>query len=230
MNNPLEGFSRPQKVKMPLAWKVASGVFAIAIAIAAGHYGQKWLENQSGDQLRPAEVVTLSANNVAGEDKERAVFLDGLTLPGFVKAFNGHAKFDQEPLIEIQGCEQTGIPHSRKKAFACTTGGNTFLDGVVKEDGTLQHISVSGKPASTDDLHRYRRASGYLVRAAKGGSILGVGTVVSELLGATAQANGRPHQINAYGLNMSASRDQFGWSFGVEADYKGNKKSIKGKS
>lgn len=215
MSNPLEGFSRPQRVKMPTAWKVASGVLAVIVAIPAGHYGQQWLASHKPGRV-DSQVVTMASGNVEDDVKERAIFLDGLNLPDFVKAFNGHTKFDQETLIEIKGCDQTVIPNSKKKAFTCTTGTAAFLDGVLKEDGSLQHISVTGKPVSADDLHRYRRAAGYLVRAAKGGSILGVGTVVADLLGATAKANGQPHQIKSYGLNIYASRDQFGWSLGVE--------------
>lgn len=153
----------------------------------------------------------------AAED-EKAVLLTGLSLPAFVKAFNAHAKGDQEPLIEVRECEQRPIPNSKKKTFACITGTNSFLHGALYENGTLQHISIDGKPQSPDAMHRYRRASGYMVRAVKGGSILGVGTVVVSLLSATAKANGKLQEIQQYGLSLSANRDdEFGWSFGAEA-------------
>lgn len=161
-----------------------------------------------------ALVITCSASNA--QDQDKAALLSGLTLSDFVNGFNLNAKGDGEPQIDGRACEQRPIPNTKKKSFSCRVGAFSFVHGVIQDGGALQHVSIDGKPETGDDMHGYRRAAGYMVRSAKGGSILGVGTVVADLLGAAAKAKGKIQERRQYGLSLSAGRDEFGWSFGAE--------------
>lgn len=156
-------------------------------------------------------VPTYAANN------DQAVMLAGMSLPAFVKEFNGHARFDQEPLIELKSCKQAPIPNSKQRTFTCMTGFEAFVHGAVYANDTIKHVSIDAKPVDADGLHRFRRASGYLVRTVKGGSIFGVGTLVSDLLSTVVKSGGKSQQTKNYGLQFSASRDpDLGWTFGAE--------------
>ena len=157
------------------------------------------------------------ATSAHAQNDDKAVMLTGMSLPAFVKAFNGHAKFDQEPLIELKSCRQAPIPNSKLRTFTCVTGFEAFVHGTVYENDTVKHVSIDAKPIDADGSHRFRRASGYLVRAVKGGSIFGVGTLVADLLSMVAKSGGKLQQSKNYGLQFSAARDpDLGWTFGAE--------------
>lgn len=167
--------------------------------------------------LTTALCTLLFSAPAQAQNDDKALMLADLSLPAFVKAFNGHAKFDQEPLIELKSCKQSPIPNSKHRTFTCMTGFEAFVHGAVYANGTVKHVSIDAKPTDADGLHRFRRASGYLVRAVKGGSIFGVGTLVADLFSAVAKSGGKLQQTKSYGLQFSAARDpDLGWTFGTE--------------
>lgn len=159
-------------------------------------------------------ALLVGAPMAQAQTDDQAVMLQGLSLPNFVRAYNGHAKFDNEPLIDFQTCGQRLIPNSKQKTFTCKLGADSIVWGTVYANDTIRQVLLDANPTDADALHRYRRATGYLVRSVKGGSILGVGTMAEDLL---VKALKQTHKVNRYGLKFMAARDEkLGWTFGAE--------------
>jgi hypothetical protein len=159
-----------------------------------------------------ALLSVLSANVMA----QQAPFIIGLKLKDFVAAFNRHAKFDDERMLELRTCKESPVPSDKNlRTFLCKTDGFVFIDGVLQASGQIQDVTVNGRPQNTAELHQFRRAATYAARAVK--NLPGEGVLVGELLSPAAKSPGKAATKIDSGILFSAINDpQFGWSFSVE--------------